>query len=167
MPRVLMDPAAVLAAPLTLSDKIRKLAAAGYSRRQIADLVDRSYQQVRQVLVEDERRAKRSGPAQQGVAERPATSLSAPAAKGVYRLPYSADGEISVPEDLEKALGLYRTGIAVAEFDGECLRILSSAAALKRAQDYVRSLNIPKGVSLADELIADRRREAEQEERDG
>lgn len=44
----------------SISDRIRELAAAGHSRADIARLVDRSYQQVRQVLVADEARARRS-----------------------------------------------------------------------------------------------------------
>lgn len=168
MARQPIDPAVVASSSLSVSDKIRRLAAAGYSRRQIADLVERSYQQVRQVLVEDERRAKRRGQAPQGVSEGPAPAPSPPAAEvGIYRFPIGAAGEIVLPEVLEKALGLYRGGIVVAEFDGERLVIMSSSAALEQAQAYVRSLNIPQGVSLADELIADRHREAEQEERDG
>ncbi len=168
MSREALDPAAVVNAALTVSDKIRRLAAAGYSRRQIADLVDRSYQQVRQVLVEDERRAKRLAPAPQGVSEGPTPAYSSTAPEtGVYRIPIGANGEIVLPDALEKALGLYRGGVLVVEFDGENLLIRSSSAALKRVQEYVRSLGIPPGVSLADELIADRRREAQQEERDG
>ncbi len=163
-----VDPAAIVAAPLTVSDKIRRLAAEGYSRRQIADLVDRSYQQVRQVLVDDERRARRHGQAPPGVSEGRAPALSAPeSAKGIYRIPLGANGEIVLPEALERALGLYRGGVVVAEFDGEHLVIASNAAAIKQAQEFVRSLRIPAGVSLADELIADRRREAEKEGRDG
>lgn len=43
----------------SISDRIRALAAQGRSRAEIARLVDRSYQQVRQVLVGDEARARR------------------------------------------------------------------------------------------------------------
>ena len=166
MSREPIDPAAIVAAPLTLSDKIRKLAAAGYSRRQIADLIDRSYQQVRQVLVDDERRAKRR-PAPNGVSEGPAPTPSPPGAEaGIYRLAIGSNGEIVLPDPIERALGLYRGGIAVAEFDGERLVITSNDAAVRQAQEFVRSLRIPSGVSLADELVADRRREAEREGRD-
>ena len=167
MARELIDPATIVAAPLTVSDKIRKLAAAGYSRRQIADLIDRSYQQVRQVLVEDERRARRQGAALQGVAEGPSAAIAPPFEDGgIYRLAFGANGEIVLPEAVEKALGLYRGGVVIAELGGDSLKILSSSAALERAQAVVRSLNLPKGLSLADELIADRRREAELEAKD-
>ena len=39
-------------------------------------------------------------------------------------------------------------------------------AAVRRAQDMLRQL-VPEGVSLVDELIEDRRREVEEEERNG
>jgi hypothetical protein len=47
---------------INISDRIRSLAKAGHSRAEIARIVDRSYQQVRQVLVADEARARRSSP---------------------------------------------------------------------------------------------------------
>ena len=104
----------------------------------------------------------------QGVSEGPANAFSPTASEtGIYRLAIGTNGEIVLPELVERALGLHRGGIAIAEFDGAGLSIMSSSAALRRAQDFVRSLNIPRGVSLADELIADRRREAELEDRDG
>jgi hypothetical protein len=49
--------------------------------------------------------------------------------------------------------------------DGE-LRLVSLAASVRRAQALVRA-RVPAGVSLADELLADRRREVEQERRRG
>lgn len=52
----------------SISNRIRALAAAGHSRAEIARMVDRSYQQVRQVLVDDEGRSRRA-------AEEAATSL--------------------------------------------------------------------------------------------
>src|ERR1051325_8620228 len=42
----------------TKADKIRALAKAGYKRQQIADFLGIRYQHVRNVLVDDERRAK-------------------------------------------------------------------------------------------------------------
>ena len=44
----------------SISDRIRALAAAGHSRAEIARMMDRSYQQVRQVLVADEARSRRA-----------------------------------------------------------------------------------------------------------
>lgn len=44
----------------SITDRIRTLAAAGHTRAEIARMVDRSYQQVRQVLVGDEARSRRA-----------------------------------------------------------------------------------------------------------
>ncbi len=44
----------------SITNRIRALAAAGHTRAEIARMVDRSYQQVRQVLVGDEARSRRA-----------------------------------------------------------------------------------------------------------
>jgi AbrB family looped-hinge helix DNA binding protein len=65
-------------------------------------------------------------------------------------------GRVVIPARCRKALGL-KTGdqlFAVCE-DGE-VRLLMVAAAVRRAQAIIRQF-IPEGVSLVDELLADRR----------
>ncbi len=71
-------------------------------------------------------------------------------------------GRLVIPARFRKALGL-RPGsqVLLALSDGE-LRIWTREAARRRAQNLICSL-IPPEVSLVDELIADRRREAELE----
>jgi AbrB family looped-hinge helix DNA binding protein len=73
-----------------------------------------------------------------------------------------AGGRLVIPARLRKALGL-RPGseLLLAASEGE-LRVWSREAARQRARDLICSL-IPPEVSLVDELIADRRREAELE----
>jgi len=51
--------------------------------------------------------------------------------------------------------------VIVSLHDGE-LRVSTRDQALRRCQEYFRSL-LPSGVSLVEELIADRRREAADE----
>jgi len=65
-------------------------------------------------------------------------------------------GRIVIPAGYRKALGV-RPGdeVVLRMADGE-IRITSRAQARRRAREYVRSL-VPKGVSLADELIRERR----------
>ena len=72
------------------------------------------------------------------------------------------DGSIVVPAEYAQALEL-SPGEKVAVFfeQGE-LRILTWRQAIERARELVR-LHNPDGRSLADELIADRRLEAEKE----
>jgi len=65
-------------------------------------------------------------------------------------------GRIVIPAAYRKALGL-RVGdeVDIRLHDGE-VRVSTRAQARRRAQEYVRNL-IPKGASLVDELIRERR----------
>ncbi len=68
-----------------------------------------------------------------------------------------------IPAELRRALEIETGDEVILYFkDGE-LRLYTHAMAIERAQEFVRKY-IPEGVNLADELIADRRREAAQEE---
>lgn len=72
-------------------------------------------------------------------------------------------GRIIIPMEMRKKLGI-EIGESVdlaLEDDGQ-LRILTRKQALRRAQELVRKY-VPEGVSLVDELIAERRKEAENE----
>lgn len=71
-------------------------------------------------------------------------------------------GKLIIPASMRRELGL-ATGdtVLVDVADGE-LRVRSISKAIERAQAILRR-HVPEGVSLADELIADRRREAERE----
>jgi bifunctional DNA-binding transcriptional regulator/antitoxin component of YhaV-PrlF toxin-antitoxin module len=71
-------------------------------------------------------------------------------------------GKLIIPASMRRELGIV-TGdtVLVDVADGE-LRVRSLSKAIERAQAILRR-HVPEGVSLADELIADRRREAEGE----
>lgn len=156
------DPAEVVNGSQTISDKIRQLHARGYSRRQIADLIGRSYQQVRQVLVEDERRAaRRPAPAAPDRARPPGLAEADTAfIGGLYRLEVEADGVLRLPPALRQALDARAGSILVGQLEDDRLVILSSRAAARRAQSLVLSLNLDPDRRLSEELIEDRRREA-------
>ena len=71
-------------------------------------------------------------------------------------------GKLIIPAPMRRELGLATGDTVVVEVtDGE-LRVRSLPAAIARAQAILRR-HVPEGVSLVDELIADRRREAERE----
>jgi bifunctional DNA-binding transcriptional regulator/antitoxin component of YhaV-PrlF toxin-antitoxin module len=76
-------------------------------------------------------------------------------------------GRVVIPADFRKKMQVQEgeTLVALLQPDGE-LRLLSKQTAMKRAQAHFRTV-VPEGVSLVDELIADRRREAEEEDRNG
>lgn len=73
-------------------------------------------------------------------------------------------GRIVIPVALRRALGIDAgEHVQIRLEDGE-LRLVPQAVALRRVQDAVAK-RVPPGVSLVDELIEERRREAEREER--
>ena len=69
-------------------------------------------------------------------------------------------GRIVIPAEMRRALGLAFGDTVELKVDGEALRVRSLAAAVRDAQSAVAAL-MPKGKRLVDELLAERRREAE------
>ncbi len=72
-------------------------------------------------------------------------------------------GKLVIPAKMRREMGIARGDSVVVELlpDGD-LRVRSLAAAVKRAQSIVRGFVKGEG-SLVDELIAERRAEAERE----
>jgi len=139
----------------TKSDKIRKLAATGYSRSDIAKFLGIRYQHVRNVLVDDERRRGTTGASEAARAWVPEPSAGAP---GKIRV--RTDGSAVVPASVLEAAGLHEGDALVAHVSGEgAIQLLSGRAAIRYAQALVRQF-VPENVSLVDELIRARRREA-------
>jgi AbrB family looped-hinge helix DNA binding protein len=75
----------------------------------------------------------------------------------------SENGRIVIPAAYRKAMGLKGGAVVTIRMDEDGLHIQSRAQAIKRAQAMVRKY-VPEGVSLVDELIAERRREAKREQ---
>ncbi len=158
-------PANFIASTASVSDKIRALAAAGYSRADIARMLGKRYQHVRNVLEAD--KAKAAGASLAAPSSEPAQVASAPgdvagagaAEPGHYRLQFTADGHIVVPPALEAVLGWYRGGVVIAELGEGVLTILSSRESLRRVRAKVPQWR-PGEPLWSEELIADRRREA-------
>lgn len=76
---------------------------------------------------------------------------------------FGPDGRVLVPVELRRALGVTPGEALVARVVDRQLVIERREDALHRLQG--RFAGIPAGVSLADELIADRRREVERDQR--
>jgi len=71
-------------------------------------------------------------------------------------------GRLQLPADVRKELGLADgDDVRMEVVDGE-LRVRSFKAAIQRVRAIVRQY-VPEGLSLADELISDRRAEAARE----
>ncbi|WP_375461068.1 hypothetical protein [uncultured Enterovirga sp.] len=156
----------------SISGKIRALDRAGVARADIARLLNRRYQHVRNVLEGDKLRGDAvvtsgsgynlSDPGHNAPGQvTGAPDLSPPGAgRTVERLAVNADGTLTVPAHIVSTLGA-RPGdgvVAVAEV-GE-MTVLSPAMAMSRAQQLVREL-IAGEDSLAESLLTDRRREVE------
>jgi hypothetical protein len=165
--------ARIVASGMTVSDKIRALDARGLSRAEIARRLGKRYQHVRNVLEAD--RARDAGAAApRGVAEDAPRLRASEASRspdvesrggGLYRLVVRADGSVLVPPEVRDAFEVAGSGVVMAKLEGDEFRLISSTTAVRRAQEIVRRY-VPDGVSLVDELIAERRREAEREERE-
>ncbi len=147
----------------TISDKIRALTAAGFKRADIARFLDRRYQQVNNVLVQDAKRAARRGANSAGQVES-STGPTADDAEPVWTK-LGEGGRLVVPAGMRKALGIAEgDNVQLACEDG-CVVIRSRDEALRHAQRLFGKY-APDGVSLADELIADRRAEVAREAHD-
>ncbi|MGB7584949.1 MAG: AbrB/MazE/SpoVT family DNA-binding domain-containing protein [Terriglobales bacterium] len=77
--------------------------------------------------------------------------------KGQRRVRVGVDGRIVIPASFRKALGINPGDEVVLRMEDGELRISTMKARIERAQRLVRR-HVPRGVSLVDELIADRRR---------
>lgn len=78
------------------------------------------------------------------------------------RLKIDSAGRIVIPAEMRAAMRVKPGDTVTAEVIEGVFRIVSAHVALKRAQATARKV-IPPGVSLVDELIAERREEARRE----
>lgn len=80
----------------------------------------------------------------------------------MYSMKMSEGGRVVIPAEIRKTLGINDGDIVLWELvDGEA-RLTTKRERMRRAQALVREY-VPEGVSLVDELVAERRAEAERE----
>lgn len=142
----------------TKADKIRALFRAGYSRSEIAGFLEIRYQHVRNVLVRSgftETQLSQPMPIE-AVEPEDSTPILVRAAVG-------PGGRVVIPAAYRRALEVEEGDYIVMQMDGEDLRVSNDAKELQRMREVLNSY-VPEGVSLVDELIAERRREAAAEE---
>lgn len=72
-------------------------------------------------------------------------------------------GQLTIPEPFLAALGIEDGDAVFLELEGDELRLYSRAAAIRQVQELVAK-HVPPDVSLADALIAERRRESRGED---
>ncbi len=154
----------------TISDKIRALSAAGYSKSETARFLQRRYQQVRNVLKQDEIRGRPAlAPSPPGVRETGAVyvhRVGSSDTKSVCRLNIGPSGEVTLPPAVLEAMRWRPGGVIIADIEEDRVTLLSTAASVKQLQAMVREL-LPNAGNLVDEFIAERRLEAASEDNDG
>jgi bifunctional DNA-binding transcriptional regulator/antitoxin component of YhaV-PrlF toxin-antitoxin module len=152
----------VVAGLTTKSAKIRRLGNSGYTRQQIADFLGIRYQHVRNVLVDElrKRQGAKGSDSSPGAAQvSKAESFSNSRGKALVR----ADGSVVLPEAIRAAARIKEGDplFVLAAAEGE-VQLLTGRAAIRYAQNLIREI-IPEDVSLVDELLKERRREAQDE----
>jgi len=136
----------------TKSDKIRALSRHGVPTAEIARYLDIRYQHARNVLKEA------------GLHKVQDASASEMKPQQSYAwVELGPDGALVLPAELRARAGLSPAKVHVRLTD-DGLEVLSQTAALRRAQAIV-ARHVPPGVSLVDDFIAERRREAAREDR--
>jgi antitoxin component of MazEF toxin-antitoxin module len=145
----------VINSDMTISDKIRALDAAGHTRADIARLLHRRYQHVRNVLEADKARG-----------ETPRPSRKVGVQTDGHAIRFKPDGDLLIPAEMVAGFKAQPGDTLVAQVEDDRIVLMTRSAALARARALVRSL-VPEGVSLSDELVKDRRLEARREEEGG
>ena len=140
----------------TVSARIRALDAAGYARADIARFLGKKYQHVRNVLLQGRPKSEAAGA--------PAVDPQEPGNVEPQKLRIAANGRLVVPADMRAAMLIDDSGHLTARVVQGELRVLAPLAAVRKLQRMTQDA-VPAGVSLVDELIAERR--AEEQDEDG
>jgi bifunctional DNA-binding transcriptional regulator/antitoxin component of YhaV-PrlF toxin-antitoxin module len=74
-----------------------------------------------------------------------------------------ADGRVTIPTAFWRAAGIEAGDAVMISMEGDVIELRSLKASVRRAQEIVRRF-VPPGVSLVDELLADRREEVRRED---
>lgn len=156
--RLPMD--AVVDGLTTTSDKIRALFSAGYERVEIKRRLGIRYQHVRNVLVNSGfDKVRPPQPPGDGAAPRP---KDAPPPERT-RVVVGPGGRVVIPAPYREALGITEGAAVFMRIDGEELRVVSDAVEVRRVRELI-ARKVPEDISLADDLIRERRRQAAADE---
>ena len=137
------------------SAKIRKLDSVGYERADIARFLEIRYQHVRNVLMAAEKNKQKMGDDQ-----------DADSSPGRVWAQVGADGRVVVPAPYRQILDIEGGGHVLLSLEDGEVRMIGRDTAIARVQALVAKY-VPENVSLVDELLAERRREVEEERRGG
>jgi AbrB family looped-hinge helix DNA binding protein len=145
----------ILESSRSKSAKIRELAGAGMKTADIGRALHITYQHAYKVLHDEE---QKKGAVKGGFSESPQNQLAPSQAK----LRLGPDGRVVIPAAFRETLGLGEGDTLFARIENGEIHLLTSAAVMRRVNAMVREF-VPEGVSLVDELIEERRREARQD----
>ena len=153
----------------TKSEKMRSLAAAGFERAEIARYLGVRYQFVYNVLSAPAPKIGRAGQSVQSKSalslsegsNEPMTAMTEEPARWIWAR-VGKNGAIELPEAFRTALAIREGDHVQLLLEDDAIRILTRDAALRALTNDVQRY-IPDGVSLVDELIAERRAEAVRE----
>ena len=157
----------LLSSDRSVADKIRALDAAGYPRAEIARLLGKRYQHVRNVLEADKQksRAASARPAPAFTPGRaPGVSEPPQGFGGVHRITVEPDGRLRLPQEAQEALNLRPGGVLVCEIgDGE-VTVRGVRAAWARIDKMMAPFRREGEPLWSEEIIAERRAEAARQE---
>ena len=153
--------AVIAGMPDNKSAKIRRLAVAGYKRADIARHLGVRYQFAYNVLAKPAPKGER--------AERRVLSGPVSALEGAGGFParwvwvrVGPNGAMELPETFLSALAIGEGDQVQLQLEDGAVRLLTREAAMNALKSDIRKF-VPEGVSLVDELIAERREEAARE----
>lgn len=153
----------------TKSAKIRKLAAAGYARADIARFLDIRYQHVRNVLLQSVNKpdvaAVPEHPAIHEAREESAAFVSEGSGEAVrvYRFNVDSEGRIKLSQEALAALDATPGGLITARFEDGELKLMNIEASVRFVQALAAPYIKPGEGNWSDQLIAERRQEAARE----
>ena len=134
----------------TKADKIRALGRAGMEAGEIRRFLGIRYQHAYNVL-------KRSGIP---VSRRAAYHSDSADAAGEGRTVMDESGRIEIPDSIRRSWNVSAGDELLLRLEDDGLHVFTRDAGLRHARDIMRRYTTP-GTSMADELIAERRRDAE------
>ncbi|MBX3550159.1 MAG: AbrB/MazE/SpoVT family DNA-binding domain-containing protein [Xanthobacteraceae bacterium] len=146
----------VIEADISKSAKIRELKSLGMKTADIARALDIRYQHARNVLLAESKKAFQTKGS--GLSEAKQAGLEVLQSK--VRL--GPDGRVVIPAAFREALGIGEGDTLFARVENGEINLLTPSGVMRRVNAMAREF-VPEGVSLADELIAERRREAAEE----
>uniref|UniRef100_B0SW82 SpoVT-AbrB domain-containing protein n=1 Tax=Caulobacter sp. (strain K31) TaxID=366602 RepID=B0SW82_CAUSK len=152
------DPEKLIAGCVTVAAKIRALDAAGYPRAEIARMLGKRYQHVRNVLEEPKAATLNVYQAPPGLAEAD-TKPFQHAIPHTYWLEVGANGSVILPPEVLDALGARPGGMIIADLGEESFTLISGMTGIQRMKARLAQ-HSPPGAPMSEELIEDRRREA-------